>query len=182
MGKTKPIGQKRSLPLVLRPAPLNRSRGLLQVGPLVFPAAIGRTGRTAVKREGDGKTPITTMRVLYGFRRSDRMKFLSTALPMQSTGKGMLWCDAPDDACYNRPVRAPFKSSHEELMREDGLYDVCIVLDWNISSRRRHRGSAIFLHLIRPGYQPTAGCIALSRTDMRRVLPLLKSGSTIKVI
>lgn len=73
----------------------------------------------------------------------------------------MLWCDEPRNANYNRLVKAPFALSHEEMMRKDGLYDVCLVLDWNITARSRNRGSAIFMHLIRPGYEPTAGCVAL---------------------
>ncbi len=56
------------------------------------------------------------------------------------------------------------------MSRKDGLYDICLVLDWNIRSRARYRGSAIFFHLIRPGYEPTAGCIAVSLKDMRRLI------------
>src|SRR3546814_4717158 len=77
----------------------------------------------------------------------------------------MLWCDQPDHASYNRLVRAPFCRSHEEMMRKDGLYDICLVLDWNITSRRRHRGSAIFFHIAREGYRPTEGCVAISLAD-----------------
>jgi L,D-peptidoglycan transpeptidase YkuD (ErfK/YbiS/YcfS/YnhG family) len=182
MAKTETAAVKKQLFVLVRPAPSDKSRALLQIGSLTFPAAIGRTGRSAFKKEGDGRTPISTMRLLYGYHRADRMSALKTALPMIRTRKDMLWCDAPDHAAYNCPVQAPFKASHEEMMRQDSLYDVCLVLDWNITSRSRNRGSAIFMHLIRPGYQPTAGCIALSPANMRRILPLLKRGTRVRVI
>lgn len=169
-------------PLLVRPAPRNRSRGFLQLGHHVFPVAIGRNGRTANKREGDGKTPISTMSILRGFYRGDRKLAARTTLAMHPILGNMLWCDAPTDPNYNRLVSAPFKNSHEEMRRQDGLYDVCLVLDWNVTSRRRNAGSAIFMHLIRPGYEPTAGCIALHPRDMRRVLPYLFKGRKIKVL
>ncbi|MGF9565799.1 L,D-transpeptidase [Neorhizobium sp. JUb45] len=168
--------------IVVRPAPGKRSRALVQLGPVTVPAAIGRSGRTGFKREGDGATPIAAMPVLHGFVRGDRVRALPTALPMRRIRPDMLWCDQPEHPSYNRLVKAPFKPSHEEMTREDGLYDVCLVLDWNISSRKRHRGSAIFFHLIRPGYQPTAGCVAVKLRDMQRVLRFIRKGTVVKVL
>ncbi len=83
------------------------------------------------------------------------------------------WCEVSNDRNYNRKVRIPYGASHETMWRKDDLYDVCIVMDWNIRPRRRAKGSAIFFHLARPGYTPTEGCIALSRADMDRLLPYL---------
>lgn len=154
----------------------------MQVGPLRLPAAIGRAGRTSRKREGDGATPIAAMRLLFGFSRGDRLSVPGAALPMRRIRPSMLWCDEPGHASYNRPVRAPFKPSHEEMQRADALYDICLVLDWNVTSRRRNAGSAIFFHLIRPGYEPTAGCIAVARRDMLRILPYLRRGTRVRVL
>lgn len=173
--------QKSPSKIVVRPAPRLKSRALLQLGHLTFPAAIGRNGLTAIKREGDGKSPIATMRLLYGFCRGERIRAPNTSLAMYRIRKTMLWCDAPADPNYNRLVKAPFKPSHEEMQRQDDLYDVCLVLDWNITSRRRNLGSAIFMHMIRPGYEPTAGCVALHPKDMRRILPYLHKGRKIEV-
>lgn len=180
----KPRPQTRNHPncLVVRQAPGKKSRALLQYGGLTVPATMGRTGRTVFKREGDGRTPIASMRIIGGYLRGDRLKNVRSPLDLKRVRKTMLWCDAPNHPAYNRPVSAPFAASHEELMREDGLYDICIVLDWNILSRRRNRGSAIFFHLIRPGYQPTAGCIGLSLRDMQRLLPHLRKGMTLRVV
>jgi len=168
--------------VLVRPAPGRGSRAILQLGTLRIPAAIGRSGRTSRKREGDGATPIAAMALLSGFLRGDRTGTPPTTLPLRRIGPSMLWCDAPDHPSYNRLVRAPFRPGHEEMHRADGLYDLCLVLDWNVTERRRHRGSAIFLHLIRPGYEPTAGCIAVSRRDMIRILPHLRRGTVVRVL
>ncbi|MCZ7470779.1 L,D-transpeptidase [Agrobacterium sp. O3.4] len=182
MSKPSPRQRKRASTLVVRPAPSKISRAIVQLGHLTFPAAIGRNGRTAMKREGDGKSPISLTRLLHGFYRGDRNTGITTTLPMQRTRGSMLWCDEPRNANYNRLVKAPFAPSHEEMMRKDGLYDVCLVLDWNITSRSRNRGSAIFMHLIRPGYEPTAGCVALHARDMRRILPHMRKGTKIRIL
>ena len=182
MEKTRREARRTVSTIVVRPAPGKKMRALVQVGPLIVPAAIGRSGRSILKREGDGATPIAGMKLLHGFTRGDRVRSLKTALPMRRIRKDMLWCDQPDNPNYNRLVKAPFKPSHEELQRGDGLYDICLVLDWNVNSRRRHRGSAIFFHLIRPGYEPTAGCVAVDLRDMRRILPLLRKGTIVRVV
>lgn len=168
--------------ILVRPTPGEKTRAIVQVGALRIPAAIGRTGRTSRKREGDGATPIAAMRLLAGFLRGDRLAQPQSALPLRRIHPTMLWCDAPTHPSYNRLVRAPFKPSHEEMLRKDGLYDICLVLDWNVSQRRRHAGSAIFFHLIRPGYEPTAGCVAIAKRDMLRILPYLRRGTVVRVL
>ncbi len=182
MEKTRAGARRGASTIVVRPQPGKKTRALVQVGPMTVPAAIGRSGRSILKREGDGATPIAAMKLLYGFTRGDNVRFLRTALPMRRIRRNMLWCDEPGNSNYNRLVKAPFGPSHEEMRRSDGLYDVCLVLDWNVRSRRRHRGSAIFFHLIRPGYEPTAGCVAVNLRDMRRILPLLRKGTTVRVV
>ncbi|WP_210105919.1 L,D-transpeptidase family protein [Neorhizobium galegae] len=177
----KSAGGKRKM-ITVRAAPSNPTRAFVSFDGVTVPAAIGRSGRTAFKREGDGATPIAAMKLLYGFVRGERVGALPTGLSLIRIKDDMLWCDAPTHAAYNRPVRAPFKASHERMQRKDGLYDICLVLDWNITSRRRHRGSAIFFHLIRPGYQPTEGCIAISPTAMRRLIRFMRPGMVVRVI
>lgn len=163
-------------------SPVSRSRAVVSLGGITVPAAIGRSGRTCRKREGDGATPIADMKVLYGFFRGDRLPGVKTPLSLRRISKSMLWCDEPRHPGYNRLVKAPFKPSHEEMSRKDGLYDICLVLDWNIRSRARYRGSAIFFHLIRPGYEPTAGCIAVSLKDMRRLIQHIRPGTRVRVV
>jgi L,D-peptidoglycan transpeptidase YkuD (ErfK/YbiS/YcfS/YnhG family) len=169
--------------ILVRPAPGNPCQAIVEAGRLTFRAALGRSGRTAGKREGDGATPIAAMRLIRGYYRRDaKIAAPRTGLPMTPVLKSMLWCDASGDANYNRPVRAPFAKSHETMMRTDHLYDICLVMDWNVTSRRRNRGSAIFFHLAKPGYRPTEGCIAISRRDMLRLLPLVGPQTVVRVL
>jgi len=148
------------------------TQGLINVAGTVFRCALGRGGITAAKREGDGGTPLARMALLGGYLRG-RTFPRASRLPLSPIGPTLGWCEVPGDRNYNRPVRLPYAVSHERMLREDGLYDACIVLDWNVRPRRRGRGSAIFFHLARPGYTPTQGCVAVSRRTMARLLPLL---------
>ncbi|WP_306118993.1 MULTISPECIES: L,D-transpeptidase family protein [unclassified Roseitalea] len=165
---TGPIGRTVLRRLVVRRAPGRPSIGLLAAGGRVLPCALGRSGTTTRKREGDGATPgYAVLRPLWAYWRADRGGRPATALPVRRTAHTDGWCDAPGHPAYNRPVRLPFVASHETIWRTDHLYDICVVLDWNVvPGRRRNAGSAIFMHLVRPGYAPTAGCIALARDDL----------------
>lgn len=153
----------------VRRKPGEAMRGVLIADGRALPCALGRAGPTVFKREGDGATPAhAAMRPLWGYWRSDRGVRPRSVLPLQPIGPDDGWCDAPEHSSYNGPVRLPFAESHEVMRRADCLYDICIVLDWNMAprGRARHRGSAIFLHMAKPGYPPTAGCIALGRRDL----------------
>ncbi|MBW9087230.1 L,D-transpeptidase [Rhizobium wenxiniae] len=173
---------KKQSVVTVRTAPRDRKRAIVSFKGITLQAAIGRSGVSAFKREGDGATPIAAMKLISGFTRGERIRLPQTPLSMRRIGAEMLWCDEPRHAAYNRLVKSPFRPSHEEMMRTDGLYDVCLVMDWNISSRKRFGGSAIFFHLIKPGYQPTAGCVAVHPRDMKRLLPHLRKGTVVKVV
>lgn len=132
--------------------------------------AVGRSGITSDKREGDGATPagaFALRRVLY---RPDREPLPRTMLPVAVLDPADGWCDAPDDAAYNRPVRLPYGASAEALWRADRVYDLIVVLGCNDAPVMPGRGSAIFLHLAPPDFQPTEGCVALARADLLAVL------------
>ncbi|EFG2886012.1 hypothetical protein BO068_005215 [Escherichia coli] len=166
--------------IVVRARPGRPTQGILQVGQERFPCALGRGGITSNKREGDGGTPLASMRLLSGYLRRGRFQARSR-LPLSMMAADLGWCEVPDDRNYNRPVRMPYAASHETMMRHDNLYDACIVLDWNIRPRRRGRGSAIFFHLARPGFTPTQGCVAVTHRVMARLLPLLSRRVTLVV-
>jgi len=168
--------------LTVRARPGNPSQGLLVAGNAVFPCALGRGGISSNKREGDGATPLASMRILSGYYRSEHVAARRTKLCMTPIAASLGWCEVPEDRNYNRPVRIPYGASHETMRREDRLYDYCLVLDWNISPRRRGRGSAIFLHLARPGFTPTQGCVAVSAKVMARLLPRLSDRTVLRVV
>lgn len=178
-----PIQTKRGIArIIVRRKPGQKTRAIVQAGSLRLQAAIGRSGVISLKREGDGATPRATMGLLSGFFRADKPGVMKTRLPVKPIRANMLWCDAPEHAAYNQQVKAPFKPSHECMKRADRLYDVCLVMDWNITSRRRGRGSAIFFHIAKPEYSPTEGCVAVSPADMRRLLPYLSRVTKVTVL
>lgn len=157
------------------------TRGRLVAGSLSLPCVIGRSGRAACKREGDGATPIGRFRLLEVLYRADRLPRPQTPLPVRALRRHDGWCDAPGDRNYNRPVRHPYLSSAEHLWRDDHLYDLVVVLDCNIRPRVQGRGSAIFMHLSRADGTPTAGCIALGPRDLRLFLARAQPGATVCV-
>lgn len=141
-------------------------------GMLIWPGgrvrcALGRGGVRADKREGDGATPLGRFplrRLLY---RPDRLPAPpATALPASPIGPDDGWCDDAADPRYNRPLPLPSAAGHERLWRDDGLYDVVVVLGHNDAPPVPGLGSAIFLHVARPGYEPTEGCVALALADL----------------
>ena len=162
--------------ILVRRAPGRPRQGILQAGPLRLPCALGRSGTSIFKREGDGATPVAGMRLLLAYQPAGRIPGLVMALPVRRPRADLGWCDAPTHAAYNRPVRLPFDASYETILRPDRLYDAVVVLDWNLNARARRRGSAIFLHVAKPGYAPTEGCVAIAARDFRRLAPFLKLG------
>lgn len=133
------------------------------------------------KREGDGASPIGVWPLRYVLYRPDRGPAPKTALPVRPIARDDGWCDDPAHPDYNRPVKRPFAASHEALWREDGLYDIVVVLGHNDDPPVAPLGSAIFLHLAKPDYAPTEGCIALSRPDMEAVLRLAAPGDLLEI-
>ena len=150
----------------------DRSRGQVLAGHTVIPCALGRSGIAPVKREGDGASPRGRFRLRGGLYRPDHFGARpATPLPLRRTRPGDGWCDDPRDRRYNRPIPLPAPGlSAEALWRDDGLYDLVVDLDYNRGPIRPGRGSAIFLHVARPGYGPTEGCVALKRPDLVRLL------------
>jgi L,D-peptidoglycan transpeptidase YkuD (ErfK/YbiS/YcfS/YnhG family) len=163
---------------VLSPA---ATRGIVKHGVLAFPCALGRSGLRARKREGDGATPAGCWRPLRVLYRADRCRRPVTRLPVQRLRPADGWCDAPADRNYNRPVTHPYPASAERLWRADALYDVVVVLSHNARPRVRGAGSAVFLHVARPNYAPTEGCIALAREHLLRLLRRLGRDARIRV-
>jgi L,D-peptidoglycan transpeptidase YkuD (ErfK/YbiS/YcfS/YnhG family) len=155
--------------------------GWAMLGNLRLPCAIGRAGRRALKREGDGATPVGRFHVRYGYFRADRLQHPRTRVPLCPLRINDGWCDAVGDRNYNRRVTHPYPASAERMWREDHLYDLVIVLDHNERPRVQGAGSAVFVHVARPGYRPTAGCIALERRHLIRALAWLRAGTNVHI-
>jgi L,D-peptidoglycan transpeptidase YkuD (ErfK/YbiS/YcfS/YnhG family) len=122
------------------------------------------------KREGDGATPRGRFRPLRVWWRVDRGPRPRTLLPVRRIGRGDGWCEDPADRRYNRPIRLADGKPGDRLWRADHLHDLIVELDHNIRPRVAGRGSAIFLHVARPGFEPTAGCVAMRVESLRHLL------------
>jgi L,D-peptidoglycan transpeptidase YkuD (ErfK/YbiS/YcfS/YnhG family) len=156
--------------IYVRSRPGRRSLGLLIAGPLSLQVALGRAGIKANKREGDGGTPRGRFRLVRLWWRGDRGPRPRTGLPLRRIGADDAWCEDPADRRYNRPVRRGANAAGDRLRRNDHLYDLIIEIDHNTRPRVAGRGSAVFIHLARPGFAPTAGCVALTGPSLRRLL------------
>jgi L,D-peptidoglycan transpeptidase YkuD (ErfK/YbiS/YcfS/YnhG family) len=173
---------KRSRTIVVTRAPgrLPEARVLLAHG--VKRAALGRSGVRALKREGDGATPPGRFLIRQVLYRADRVPRPRTRLPLRAIRERDAWCEEPADRNYNRLVKLAPGSSADRLKRADHLYDLILVLGHNDRPRVRGHGSAIFVHLPREGYAPTAGCIALSYRDLLALLAQLRRDSRIRIL
>ena len=156
--------------LRVRPKPGDRTRGWLLAGPLAMPVALGRGGIRANKREGDGGTPRGAFRLRRLWWRADRMTRPMTHLPVRRIRGDDGWCEDPRDRHYNQPIRLKPDHQGDRLKRADRLYDLIIELSHNTRPRIAGRGSAVFMHVARPGFTPTAGCVALKCDALRRLI------------
>jgi len=152
------------------PRPGRRHQGWLSAGPLAFPVTLGRSGIKADKREGDGATPRGSFRPVRLWWRADRLPRPRTRLPIRPIGPADAWCENPADRRYNRRFLRSAAEAGDRLWRSDRLYDAIIEIDHNTRPRVAGRGSAVFIHVARPAFAPTAGCIALSIHDLRILL------------
>ncbi len=137
-----------------------------------YRCALGRTGVTENKKEGDGATPIGKFKIRKIYYRPDRIDphEVTTNIPLVALTKNDGWCDDVNSAEYNKAVKLPFAASHENLWREDHVYDIIAVIGYNDDPVVKGKGSAIFLHIARENYTPTAGCIALNKDDLLKFI------------
>lgn len=157
------------------------ARYVLDWGAGARACAVGKGGIGEKRAEGDGITPAghwPLRRVLY---RPDKMDAPKTVLPVQQIDEEDGWCDTPADVNYNRLVQIPYPSHAEAMWREDGLYDVVVVLGYNDAPIIKGKGSAIFLHVAKPDYAPTNGCVAVKREDLLEALAQLARGDRIRI-
>ena len=150
--------------------PGHRSSGILMAAHRAIPVTLGRSGIRANKWEGDGATPAGRFHPLRLWWRADRRPRPPALLPVRRIGPDVAWCEDPADRRYNRPFRRSANEPGDRLWRVDGLYDLIVEIDHNVRPRMTGRGSAVFLHVARPDRGPTAGCLAMSANELRRLL------------
>ena len=156
-------------------------RGILRYRGLVVPCAVGRGGIVRRKTEGDGATPAGTWPLRRVLFRPDRLSTPRTGLRVDPIAENAGWCDAPEHPAYNQEIRHPFPASAERLWRADEVYDVIVVLGYNDAPVVPGAGSAIFFHIARPDFAPTAGCVAVSVPEMLQVLEDVTADTVMRV-
>jgi L,D-peptidoglycan transpeptidase YkuD (ErfK/YbiS/YcfS/YnhG family) len=161
--------------------PGRRQQGWLRAGTKRLPVALGRTGIRALKREGDGGTPVGTFRPLRLWWRADRLPRPRTLLPVRRITPDDAWCEDPKDRRYNRAFKRSANEPGDRLRRDDGLYDLIIEIDHNTRPRVAGLGSAVFVHVARDAFGPTAGCVALRRSDLLRLLARIGPRTRLKI-
>jgi L,D-peptidoglycan transpeptidase YkuD (ErfK/YbiS/YcfS/YnhG family) len=144
-------------------------------------AAVGRGGVTKHKMEGDGATPAGVFRLISACYRADRIEPPRTRLPLRALQPSDGWVDDPADGNYNRLVSLPYPAHTEPMWLDDAVYDLVVVIGYNMAPAVRGAGSAIFLHIARPDFSPTAGCIAIEKSVLVSLLALLGPASRLTI-
>ena len=143
--------------------------------------ALGKRGIDYKKREGDLITPKGEYKIKYILYRKDRIKKIQSKIKKIVIKKNMGWCDDPKSKQYNKLVKLPFKYKFEKLHRKENIYDIILVLNYNMNPVIRNRGSAIFIHIAKNNYEKTKGCVAIKKVYLLKILKELKTNSGVKI-
>ena len=143
--------------------------------------AIGKRGIGNKIKEGDLITPKGEYKIKFILYRKDRLKNLSTKLKKISIKKNMGWCDDPSSKKYNQLVYLPFLYKYEKLFIKENIYDIILVLNYNMSPIKKHKGSAIFIHVAKKNYAKTRGCVAINKVSLVKIIKRLKIRTKVKI-
>ena len=143
--------------------------------------SIGKSGIKKSKKEGDLATPKGVFQLGCLYYRNDRIKKLKSKLKKKIIKKNMGWCNDSKSKKYNKEIYFPFKYKAEKLYKKNGIYDLFIDIKYNSKPIIKNKGSAIFLHIAQNKYKPTQGCVALSKKDFLKILPLINRKTKISI-
>jgi L,D-peptidoglycan transpeptidase YkuD (ErfK/YbiS/YcfS/YnhG family) len=159
---------------------INKS-GYLKYKNLKFRCALGRAGIRIKKKEGDNITPKGTYKIIRIYCRKDRIKKIKSKIKIFKINKDMGWCDDPKSTKYNRLIKLPSQYRYEKFYRSDHLYDLILVLNYNMKPTIKNKGSAIFIHLAKRNYSSTKGCVGLSKNNLLKILKIINKNTKIKI-
>ena len=128
--------------------------------------AIGKRGIGKKQKEGDQITPRGTFKIKNILYRKDKINYLRSVIKKTQIKKNMGWCDDPKSKDYNKLIKYPFNYKSEKLYRSNNIYDIILVLDFNINPIKKNKGSAIFIHISNNNYSPTQGCVAIKKKEL----------------
>ena len=155
--------------------------GYLKYKNLELKCTLGKAGVEIKKREGDNITPKGTYKILNIYYRKDRIKKINSEFTLIEIKKNIGWCDDPKSKKYNQLIKLPSKYRHEKFFRNDRIYDLILVLDYNMNPIIKDKGSAIFIHIAKNNYSKTRGCIALKRDDLIEIISKIKRDTKIRI-
>ena len=158
-----------------------KKSGYLKYKNLKFRCALGKAGVKKKTIEGDNITPRGIFKIIKIYYRPDKIKIIKTSIKKIKIRKNMGWCDDPESSSYNRQIKLPTKYSHEKLYRNDNLYDLIVVLNYNMNPIIKKKGSAIFLHIAKNSYEKTKGCIALKKEHLIKIISKIKKNTKIRI-
>ena len=158
-----------------------KNSGFLKYKNLKFRCALGKAGIKRKVKEGDNITPKGIFKIIKIYYRADKIKDIETPIKKIKIKKNMGWCDDPKSIHYNKQIELPSKFSHEKLYRNDNLYDLILVLNYNTNPIVKNKGSAIFLHITNDSYKKTKGCIALKKDDLIQLVSKISENTKIKI-
>jgi len=147
-----------------------------------FRCSLGKNGISNKKKEGDGITPRGTFKLTKLFYREDKIKNIRTNIKRVKIKRNMGLCDDPQSKFYNKLVKLPSKFSHEKLYRKDNIYNIAVVLDYNLNPIIKNKGSAIFIHVAKKNYKATQGCIGLKQKELIKLIQIVKKNQRIRII
>tara|TARA_B100000780_G_scaffold101854_1_gene71156 strand:+ start:1247 stop:1738 length:492 start_codon:yes stop_codon:yes gene_type:complete len=143
--------------------------------------AIGKRGITVKKKEGDNKTPAGIFKFKTVFYRKDRLGKIKTDIKKTIIKKNMGWCDESKSEFYNMLIQFPFNYSAEKLWLNENIYDVIVIINYNMKPIVKDKGSAIFLHIAKKNYSPTKGCVAISKKNMNLLIGKINSKTELEI-
>ncbi len=143
--------------------------------------SIGKGGISNKRKEGDLITPKGKYGIKYILYRKDRVKKIQTKIKKIIINKKMGWCDDPQSKHYNKLIKLPFNYVHEKLYKKENIYDIVLVLNFNMNPISKNRGSAIFIHVANKNYKKTQGCIALKKIHLLKIIEEFKNNTQIKI-
>ena len=142
---------------------------------------VGKRGIGYKKKEGDFITPIGKYKIKYVLYRKDRTKKIQSKLRKITIKKNMGWCNDPKSKQYNKLINLPFNYSYEQLFKKENVYDIILVLNYNMRPVKKDKGSAIFIHVAKKNYRRTQGCVAVKKSDLLKILKEVKINTKVKI-
>ena len=156
------------------------NKNYLTYNKLKVKCAIGKKGIGYKRKEGDLITPSGQFKIKFILYRRDRVKIL-TQLKKKVINKNTGWCDDPKSIHYNKLVKLPFANKHEKLYKKENIYDIILVLNYNMNPVKKNKGSAIFIHVAKNNFKKTEGCVAIKKKHLLEIIKKIKPNTIVKI-